>query len=138
MIPPEDYARTDELLAGVELFHRMGANSFEVGHVDDTPLAEDARWYATATWRGTKVTEEEHRHPTEAVDALARRLLEGGQCVRCGAVVTTKYEGAPPGACRWFRDGPHWTRGCDGGWQPIQQLSRAQRRRMERVQRLRR
>lgn len=139
----DEAAWTHGLVADAELFQRMGATAIEIGHLDDTPLAEDARWYATAMWRGTKVSADDHAGPGEASRALALQLLEGAQCVHCGKPVTASPAGADEGVCtagvcRWYVDDEHWLRGCDNAFgPPAGGMSRAQRRRQARVKRLR-
>lgn len=114
----------DALIAGIELVGRCGATNTELGHLydDEEPPpgwpagepvpAEAASWYAHAQFRGARLTEEGHRDPIAAVEALARRLLRGARCVKCGREIRLD---SSPGGCRWHRNGAHWYRGCDGG-----------------------
>ncbi len=73
----------DAMMAAFDLVGRAGATSLEVGWLHDGVPVEDAAWYATAKYRGARVTEENHRGPDAAVEALAVRLLTGAMC-RCG------------------------------------------------------
>lgn len=137
MIPPElDDVR---LRAAVELVGRSAARSLEIGWTDDDgPRPGD--WYASAFYRGTRVTVEHMEGAAEAVEGLAFKLLEGGTCVHCGKSTTvpgfTYADGRP--SCMFRREGEHWLRGCDGGFGPSPAgLSRAQRRRQERAKGLR-
>lgn len=130
----------DALIAGIELVGRCGATNTELGHLydDDEPPpgwtegervpAEAASWYAHAQFRGARVTVEGYRSPVEAVEALARRLLSGARCVKCGREIRLDSR---PGGCRWRRNGPHYYRGCDGGRGGAEPLepNRAERRR---------
>lgn len=119
------------ITAAADLVERSGATDFEIGHLhDDVPVAE-AGWYATAVFRGAKITEE-GGGPTEAAEALAIRLLTGAKC-RCGRLVAlapggamafnatmadgttwTVEEARAAGQCRWRRVGERWQRGCEG------------------------
>lgn len=122
----------DAIVAAVDLVGRTGAGEFEVGYLHDDAPVEEAGWYASAIFRGAKIIEEDHRSPTEAAEALARRLLTGARC-RCGALVALSDHGAVAhefalmadgshwtaaearraGQCRWTRVGPRWVRGCE-------------------------
>lgn len=122
----------DAIVAAVDLVGRAGAEGFEIGFLHDDVPVEDAGWYAHAQYRGTRIIEEDHRGPTEAAEALARRLLTGAKC-RCGRLVALSDGGAVafPGArmadgstwsgaeieaagqCRWTRQGRRWVRGCE-------------------------
>lgn len=130
----------DALFAGLDLVGRTGAKSIEYGWVhDDAPTIEEMGWYAHAQYGGARVTVEDQRGPVEAVEALARRLLEGGRCTNCGGLIALSDRGAiayvdshaPDGTrlwtkeeaekarqCRWTRMGPRWTAGCDRGAPP--------------------
>lgn len=110
--PPGYLVDEDALYAGVDLVARSGANNLEFGHLDDTPDVADARWWATATFQGAKLMEDNHRGPVEAVEALARRILAGGRCAWCTLPVTLAGDGTDPDTCRWRRVGAHWDRGC--------------------------
>lgn len=100
----------DAFKAGVELVGRAGAKNFEVGYLHDEVPLEEADWYAHAQFEGTRIIEEHYRGPVEAVEALARRLLTGGLCRRCGKPISLAdtTEG-----CRWTRQGSRWEPGCD-------------------------
>lgn len=122
----------DVVLAAIDLAARAGAKSIEIGYLhDDVPVAE-AAWYATAQYRGAKITCEGQTHPVMAAEGLARRLLTGAKCMHCGALVAldsagayagdaTLMDGTPwlveqqvaAGVCRWWRDGRVWRRGCE-------------------------
>ena len=122
----------DALVAAADLVGRTGAKGFEIGYLHDDGPIEEAAWYAHAQYEGTRVTEENHRGPVEAAEALARRLLEGGKCTKCGGLVALSSRGAViyPSAmltdgtrwdektaqsvrqCRWTRMGNHWVAGC--------------------------
>lgn len=106
----------DALLAAVELVGRSGATDFEVGYLDDNVPADEARWWAKAQYRGARLQVENHRGPAEAAEALARRVLQGGQCTHCGGRI---HLGGAPRAlrrhgrvCAWKREGRRWERGC--------------------------
>lgn len=120
----------DALIACADLIGRTGATNFEIGYLHDDVPAEDAAWYAHAQFRGARITEENHRGPTEAAEALARRILTGAKC-RCGKLVALADDGAiafdgtlvdgsrftveearNAGQCRWARVGARWEMGC--------------------------
>lgn len=102
----------DATIACADLCARIGATSFEVGCLDDDVPVEQARWYAHAQFRGSRVTVEDKRSPDEAADALAERLLRGGRCTLCDRIVTLVV--VHETRCTWWRDGSAWVRGCDG------------------------
>lgn len=47
----------------------------------------------------------------EACDALARKLLAGGQCTNCNQKVVINFNQR---GCYWHRDGASWVQGCTG------------------------
>lgn len=122
----------DALFAAVDLVGRCGATGFEFGFLHDDVPVDQAGWYAHAQFKGARVTEENHRGPVEAAEALARRLLTGAKCVSCGGLVALSDAGAiayreatmadgtiwtaqqarAAGLCRWKREGAVWKRGC--------------------------
>lgn len=103
-----DHFNEDAVMACADLVDRTGAAGFEIGHLDDDPT--NPRWYAHAQWRGTRISVDERRSPTEAANALAERLLRNATC-RCGRVVA--LSGDRPERCRWRLMGPRWEPGCD-------------------------
>lgn len=125
----------DVIIATCDLVGRSGARSLEIGHVHDDVPAEEAGWYAHAQYRGARIIEQDHRGPVEAVEALARRLLDGAMCTHCRGLIALSDAGAMvyPGTartdgstwtatevdaarhrpqCRYRRDGKRWVRGC--------------------------
>lgn len=129
----------DRLTAAVELVGRAAARSLELGWTDDDG-PRPGEWYASAFYRGTRVTVEHQDGPAEAVENLAFRLLEGGQCVHCGRPTVIdgfRLASGEPG-CIFRREGQHWLRGCDQSHGPPPAgLNRAQRRRQARAAGLR-
>lgn len=122
----------DALAAAVDLIGRTGAQGFEIGYLHDDVPIEAAGWYAHAQYRGARITEENHRGPIEAAEALARQLLTGAMCNHCKKLVALSDDGAvafngtlldgtrwtaeqarAAGQCRWRRVGPRWVRGCE-------------------------
>jgi hypothetical protein len=99
----------EALLAGVDLVGRTGATGFTVGHVNEPHEKPD--WYAAAEYRGARIIVEHHPGPVSATEALARRLLRDGECTHCHRVI--KLGGSGGKACRWWRDGRTWRRGCE-------------------------
>ncbi|MCP2363043.1 hypothetical protein HD597_010063 [Nonomuraea thailandensis] len=123
----------DALIAAVDLVGRTGARGIEIGYLHDNVPVEEAAWYAHVQYRGTSITEENHRGPVEAAEALARQLLTGAMCNHCKKLVALSDDGATAyngtllngtrwtveqaraaGQCRWRRIGPRWARGCEG------------------------
>lgn len=121
----------DVVHACADLVGRTGAKEFQVGYLHDDVPPEEAAWYAQAQYKGTRIIEENHRGPIEAMEALLRRLLTGAQC-ECGKLVALSDHGAvaygarmtdgsfwsvqqaaAAGQCRWRRMGPRWVRGCE-------------------------
>jgi hypothetical protein len=124
----------DALIAAADLVGRTGATRFEIGYLHDDVPAEQAGWYAHAQYKGARITAEDHRGPVDAAEALARRLLTGGKCAKCGKLIAlsgsgafayhapvmtdgtrwTADDAAAAGQCRWTRTGPRWEAGCGG------------------------
>lgn len=152
MIPGVD---EDAFFAALDLVGRSGASSTEFGWLHDDVPIEDAGWWATAHYRGTRLTVDGHRGPVAAIEALARRILTGGQCAHCRKLVAlndgyvwasnvtlldgrkwSKEDQAAAGLCRWRRVGPKWIRGCEDPPPPAEERDdRAARRRAERRRR---
>lgn len=101
----------EALRAGIDLVGRTGATGCTVGHVNEAHERPD--WWAQAEYKGARVIVEHHPGPVSATEALARRLLRDGTCTHCHRVV--KLGGTGGKACRWWRDGRTWRRGCETG-----------------------
>jgi hypothetical protein len=122
----------DAMLAAVDLVGRTGATAFQLGYLHENKPIEEAGWYAHAQYQGTRITEEDHRGPVEAAEALARRLLNGARCNGCGKLVALSGAGAfaysdatltdgtrwnaedaaKASQCRWTRFGQKWKAAC--------------------------
>lgn len=131
MVPARMIMNEEALIAAAELVGRTGARGFEIGYLHDDVPVEEAGWYAHAQYEGVRITVE-GPGPVEAAEALARRLLTGGKCTRCGGLIALSSRGAfiYPSAtltdgtrwdqkdalstvqCRWRRVGEHWVAGC--------------------------
>ena len=96
----------DAVVASVDLIGRTGARSLELGFVRDGVPVSEADWWAHAQFRGARVGVEHHAGPLEA---LARRLLAGATCRRCGKPIQLSDTAA---GCRWTRHGDRWQPGC--------------------------
>lgn len=113
-LPPDAEAI---VVSTADLVGRTGAKAFEIGYLHDDVPMEKAGWYAQAQYRGAKVIEE-GAGPVEAADALALRLLQGGQCTACNKPVGIRTPNATwipyvlAGYCLWRRIGNRWTKGC--------------------------
>ncbi len=137
----------ERVLACAHLVERCGGAAFEVGYLhEDAPTVEQAGWWAVVQWAGVKLTSgSDHPSPGAACDALAQRLLDGGQC-RCGKISSTNPKGVmggdrttllgekftlkqqqERGVCVWRRDGEQWKPGCDA---PPRTLTDAERKRL--------
>lgn len=122
----------DAVEACADLVGRAGATEFKIGYLHDNVPVEQAGWYAHAEYRGTRITVDDRRSPSEAALALAERLLHGAAC-RCGRTVTLA-DGRP--GCRWRLAGKRWEPGCDAPVVKVQgprgdlgAMNRAMRRR---------
>lgn len=105
----DDVRDLPALQAVVYLGERSGARGFEIGFDDDQ---DPVTWWASVTYRGAKLAVDSYPHPEAAADALALRILTGGQCTYCGrpiAVVEIADD-----RCRWGRNGDRWVKGCPG------------------------
>lgn len=122
----------DAVKACADLVARTGAKSFECGYLHDNVPADRAGWYATAVFKGAKITAQDKASPAEACHQLATRLLSGAQCQHCRKLVTlspagamamdvTLMDGRPwtaaeqasaGGLCYWRLEGERWERGC--------------------------
>lgn len=98
----------DLVVACADLVGRSGASGFEIGYLHDDVPVEEAGWYAHASYRGARITVEDHRSPTAAALALAERLLRGATCRCRRPVMLTDGPG-----CRWRLMGQRWEPGCD-------------------------
>jgi hypothetical protein len=122
----------DAVLACADLVGRTGARGFECGYLHEGVPSAEASWYATAVYRGAKIIAEGMGSPAEACDALAVKLLTGGQCQHCQGLVSLTPgaafafmratltngkrwdvgDAARAPQCRWKRNGKRWERGC--------------------------
>lgn len=118
--------------ACLELVGRTGARNLEIGYLHDDVPVEQAGWYAHAQYRGARITIENRHGPSQALEALARRLLTGAKCNGCGKLVALSSDGAAfypdghlidgtpwdegqiraAGQCRWVLAGTRWEMGC--------------------------
>jgi hypothetical protein len=99
----------DALTASLDLVRRTGARSIEIGYLRDDVPVEQAGWYAQCMYSGARLIADEHRGPVEAVEALARRVLDGALCRRCGEKIRLSNDGK---GCRWRRRADKWEPGC--------------------------
>lgn len=147
---PPPHLREDAVLAAVDLVGRTGATGIEIGYLHDDVPTEQAAWYASVRYRGTRITYENQRSPVDAAEGLARRILAGAKCVHCGRLVTLDQAGAyahdavlldgtswsatqqvAAGVCYWHRDGRVWRRGCEQR-RPDQKVKRSKRKKKRR------
>ncbi len=109
------------MVACIDVVARSGATDVEFGHLEDDVPIEQARWWATATYRGKKLTIDEQRDPIDALMRLAERVCNNGTCTGCqrSVLLLTGQPGlwiASKPRCLWQLDitGKQWVRGCDG------------------------
>lgn len=139
----------DVVKAAVNLIGRTGAKELQFGFLDDDVPVRSARWWAHARYRGARIVVEEQPGPDAALEALAERVLTGGQCQHCGGLVALRPDGAfafgkahladgrtwtaeqaaRTKQCLWRREGPRWLRGCETPAGPSRRERRAKRRR---------
>lgn len=104
----------DAVDAALNLFHRAGAKEVEFGYTDPEKLkpGEAVTWYAwMALHDGEKIMVSDKPGPVEALETLARRIINGARCTYCLHVMS--LSGKPrAGICRWTRQGDQWVRGC--------------------------
>lgn len=100
----------DAFNAAMHLVERTGAKGIEFGYTKDDVPIEEADWYAYAQYQGARITVEHLTGPVEAVEALARRLLDGALCTFCGKEIA--LADFPGRRCRYRRQGDVWVRGC--------------------------
>lgn len=100
---------TDQVVACVDLVARCGGRDFEIGYLHEGVPLEDAGWWASVSFKGARIMEQDHRSPSGAALALAERLLNDAAC-RCGKPVALSDD--RPG-CRWRLMGQRWEPGCD-------------------------
>lgn len=100
----------DAFDASLDIVGRTGAKQLEFGYLNDDVPIEKGDWWASVLYHGAKIAVEHQAGPVEAVEALARRLLDGGLCTYCGQrIALADYPGK---RCRWTRHGKEWIRGC--------------------------
>jgi hypothetical protein len=99
----------DALVAAIDLVGRSGARSVEIGYLHDDVPTTEAGWYCQCMFKGARIIVDNQRGPIEAAESLARRLLNGAQCRRCGEPIRLSDNDQ---GCRWTRKGPKWEPGC--------------------------
>lgn len=105
-----DELYVDVFMACADLVGRAGAKSFDFGYMnEEAKTVEDAQWYASAQYKGTRFFVDNHASPTEAAMALAEKIMRGAMC-KCGERVTLT-DGVP--GCRWLLMGKRWEPSCD-------------------------
>ena len=144
------------LAAAVALIGHTGARELEYGYLHDHVPIRQAGWWASATYRGAKISVEDQLGPLPALEALAVRLLTGARCQWCQGLVAlssagaiaypgaamadgsrtpeTEEEIAALGQCLWRLSGARWEPGCLHGQStaPEAPQDRAARRRLRR------
>lgn len=101
----------DAVNACVDLIGRSGGKEFEIGYLDEDVPVEEARWWAKAQYKGARVMVEDKTSPTEACEALVRKILVGGMCTGCEKTVTLTDDRGDD-HCRWRRYADKWEKGC--------------------------
>lgn len=106
---PVGMHQNDIIRACVKLVGDAGAREMEIGAMREGVPIEDARWFATASYRGLRIIKEDRRSPIEAAIALALEILAGAQC-KCTKMVVM-YDN--PEGCHWRLMGDEWVSSCD-------------------------
>jgi len=75
-------------VALTDLIGRTGATDLELGYLSDT---EPYGWWAKANYAGRRLYVEHHAVADLALVDLARRIVDGGTCLRCERTVTFGY-----------------------------------------------
>lgn len=102
----------EQMLAATTLLSDTGAAGLEVGFDED--VNGKVTWWAKAKLPSNdELLATEMRLPEQAVEAIARRAVEGLSCVGCEKPIRLggDREGRKK-VCRWVRIGPKWERGC--------------------------
>lgn len=99
--------------AAVDLVGRTGASDVEFGFLHDNVPTEEAGWWATAHFhaKGAKVTVEDFPGPVQAMEALAKQLIDGGKCTHCARPISLDPDSS---SCTWARMGDKWMPQCGG------------------------
>lgn len=99
------------MLAAVDVIADCGATDLEVSCIS-TVIGE--RWSAQATAANGEVVETSgFKLPEYAVEALARKMVNGGLCDNCGKPIQLGGDRHNRhNVCRWKRIGPKWVAGC--------------------------
>lgn len=85
----------DALTAAVRVIGSSGATQTDIGYLHDDVPIDKASWWATAVYRGMKLTVENRASPVEAAEALARLVLRNAMCAHCRRTVTLDGESTP-------------------------------------------
>lgn len=99
--------------AAVDLVGRTGADNVEFGFLNDNVPTEEADWWAAAHYKpkGAKVVVEDYPGPVQAMEALARQLIDGGRCTICDRPISLDPDST---SCTWTRMGNKWVPQCGG------------------------
>lgn len=93
-------------VAAVGVIGRAGADHLTVGYNNE----DNPRWYAYVDYGKHRLEETHHLGPAQALDALARRLLEGAECQSCKGIIALSPYGVRIPTDGMFADGrPLWT-----------------------------
>lgn len=113
---PPNVGDEDAFFAALDLVGRTGASQLEFGYLYDDVPVDQAAWWAHAQYQGVRVMVENQTSPVEAVEELARKLLNGGMCTACDRTITLASLAVDTDVkafCRWTRSGKDWVRGCE-------------------------
>lgn len=127
----------DAVAAACDVLGRAGATAAELGYDDDH---DPVTWWMSVRWQGTRLFVDQQFDAQAAAEGVLLQVIDGGQCVRCGATVRllglsdTDVAGGPE--CWWYRTAARWMRGCDQSAEPLSGLNRFARRRLKKVQAL--
>lgn len=86
---PEGGTRGDVMLLGrslaaFELLVRSGVDETEFAYDEEPAYPDKVLWWAKGNWGGQRVYSHHFPYPAHALEDLVGRVLNGGQCRRCG------------------------------------------------------
>lgn len=86
---PEGGTRGDRMLLGrvlaaVELLGHSGVTDVEFAYDEHQSYPENVLWWAKGNWGGIRKYSAHFPYPAQALEDLMARVVNGGQCVRCG------------------------------------------------------
>ena len=78
-----DLMISGRVVAGMDLLMRSGVRNVELAY-DDIEEEPKVHWWAEGNWNGHRVFSTYFPYPAHAVEDLLGKVINGGQCTRCG------------------------------------------------------